>query len=195
MSTRDNVSAAASAASERIAALEARIAALEAENQLLQHQAITDDLTGTYNRRGFMISLAQEWRRCTRRQEPTSLILVDIDHFRRYNDQKGRAGGDMLLRHLAKTFIAISKRAGDSIARYGGDGFACLLPDTDSEGAASLASVMRVQANHAGVSVSGGIATIVPHLDQAPELLLEAAETALHFAGPGRQPGSYCLRR
>ncbi|MEO0406441.1 MAG: GGDEF domain-containing protein [Cyanobacteria bacterium P01_A01_bin.135] len=170
------------AAADRIQQLETRVAELEAENQLLQHQAITDELTGTYNRRGFTISLDQEWRRCTRRQEPMSLILIDIDRFRSYNHHKGRAGGDMLLRHLAQVFIAISQRAGDSIARYGGDGFACVLPNTDREGAESLASTMRVQANHAGVSVSGGVATAVPTLHQSAEQLLEVAEMALHKA-------------
>ena len=172
----------ATAASERLQALEARIAELEAENQLLQHQVVMDDLTGIYNRRGFNLSLSQEWRRCTRRQEPMSLIVVDIDSFRSYNDHKGRAGGDMLLRHLAQVFISIHKRAGDSIARYDGDGFACVLPDTDGEGAASLAETMRVRANHAGVTLSGGIATTVPQPEQPPDLLLEVADSALHRA-------------
>jgi len=167
---------------DQLQKLQARIAELEAENQLLQYQVVTDDLTGIYNRRGFSISLSQEWRRCIRRQEPMSLILIDIDRFRTYNDHKGRAGGDMLLRHLAQVFISIPKRAGDIIARYGGDEFACILPDTDSRGADTLASTMRVRANHAGVSISGGIASAVPSQDQEPELLIEAADAALHKA-------------
>ncbi|MGB3615094.1 MAG: GGDEF domain-containing protein [Elainellaceae cyanobacterium] len=167
---------------DQIQNLQAQIAQLEAENQLLQYQVVTDDLTGIYNRRGFNISLSQEWRRCIRRQEPMSLILIDIDHFRAYNDQKGRAGGDMLLRHLAQVFISIPKRAGDIIARYGDDEFACILSDTDGRGADILASTMRARANHAGVSISTGIASTVPSQDQEPELLVEAADGALHRA-------------
>ncbi|MGF1514051.1 MAG: GGDEF domain-containing protein [Elainellaceae cyanobacterium] len=157
----------------------ARITALEAENQLLQHQVNTDELTGLYNRRGFHRTLAQEWRRCTRRKEPLSLILTGVDHFKFYNESKGRAGGDMLLRHLARDFMDISKRAGDSLARCGGDEFVCILPDTGLEGASGLAEKMRIHSNLLGISISVGVASQVPQQDEDPSVLVEAVETAL----------------
>ncbi|MGF1534991.1 MAG: GGDEF domain-containing protein [Elainellaceae cyanobacterium] len=160
----------------------ARITALEAENHLLQHQVVTDELTGIYNRRGFNRVLNQEWRRCVRRQEPLSLILANVDHFKTYNESKGRTGGDMLLRDLANMFIAISKRAGDSLARYGGDEFACILPSTDLEGATGLAETMRIRSNLSNVSISVGVASLVPGQEADPSALVEAAETALRCA-------------
>ncbi len=180
MSTRSNDHEPSS--SGEIQELLGRIAALEAENQRLQHQAVTDELTGLYNRRGFNLMLAREWRRCARREEPLSLILAGIDCFKDYNESKGRAGGDMLLRHLAQAFISISKRAGDSLARCSGDEFACILSATDVEGAAGLAETMRIRSNLISVSISVGVASQVPQQHEEQSVLVEAAESALRLA-------------
>jgi diguanylate cyclase (GGDEF)-like protein len=98
-----------------------------------------------HNRRHFDERLASEWTRAVRNRAALSLILLDVDCFKRYNDRYGHQAGDECLRRVAATLTAGLKRPGDLVARYGGEEFVCLLPDTDLSGAVELAEKLRMQ--------------------------------------------------
>jgi diguanylate cyclase (GGDEF)-like protein len=100
-------------------------------------------LTGISNRRQFDRQLEKEWSLMMRRNAPLSLLLIDIDHFKRFNDNNGHAAGDDCLRLVARTIASLIKRPGDMAARYGGEEFAIVLPDTDEKGARIVASGAR----------------------------------------------------
>lgn len=107
--------------------------------EALQHEARTDALTGLANRRYFDEVLLQEWRRANRAGGALSLLIMDIDHFKRFNDRYGHPAGDDCLRRIAEGFRSLVRRPADMLARYGGEEFAMLLPDTDREGACHVA--------------------------------------------------------
>jgi len=113
------------------------------QRRLLEQMAMLDSLTGIPNRRRFNEVLEQEWRRCMRDNAPLSLIVVDVDHFKSFNDCNGHAAGDEVLRRIASTLLASVRRPGDFVARYGGEEFVMLLPGIDSEGAHLLAEHTR----------------------------------------------------
>jgi diguanylate cyclase (GGDEF)-like protein len=134
----------------------------------LRALATTDGLTGLANRRVFDEALQREWSRAQRNGDPLSLLMIDVDHFKRYNDHYGHLAGDQCLVHVAQTLGAVINRPADLVARYGGEEFVALLPGTDASGAASLASslLQAVQAlaiPHAGsdtadrVTISVGV--------------------------------------
>src|SRR5690606_13267721 len=104
-------------------------------NRELEVLATIDGLTGIANRRAFDRRLESEWKRCGRNERPLSLLLVDVDWFKRYNDGRGHAQGDDCLKQVAQTIVDAALRPGDLVARYGGDEFAVILPDTPVEGA------------------------------------------------------------
>src|SRR5207245_8278617 len=116
---------------------------MKRSRELLQRLAGTDALTGLPNRRHFDHALAQEvqWQR--RHGAPLSLVLIDVDHFKSYNDRYGHPAGDECLRRVAETMAAVLKRPGDLTARIGGEEFASLLPETDAPEAAALAERIR----------------------------------------------------
>ncbi len=154
--------------------------------------AITDGLTGLANRRRFDQCLAQEWRRGMRDHLPLSLLLIDADMFKSYNDNYGHLRGDSCLKQIAEAAQDVVARPGDLVARFGGEEFAILLPSTGNEGAVHIAeeicAAMRArELPHKGgafgiVTVSAGCATLIPRLGQNSGNLIELADKALYQA-------------
>jgi diguanylate cyclase (GGDEF)-like protein len=173
--------------------------ALASLNATLEKLALQDGLTGLANRRQFDVSLGNEFSRATRQGTPLGLAMIDVDHFKAYNDHYGHAAGDDCLRAVARAIRQQTpKRAGDLAARYGGEEMAVLLPNTDAAGTEAVAERMRaavaaLQLPHAGsplgiVTISGGAASLVPRrgVDHAT-MLVEQADGALYAAkGAGR---------
>ena len=168
---------------------EARLA--EAVHQL-SNLAATDGLTGIANRRRLDEVLDQEWRRATRERSDLSLILIDADHFKAFNDRYGHAAGDDCLRSIARVLREAVLRPSDLAARYGGEEFCLLLPATNFGGAREFAERVRAAIESLGhphadspasvVTVSVGVATMIPPRSGLPTLLLEAADRALYAA-------------
>lgn len=159
----------------------------------LQHLATHDALTGVANRRGFDETLDIEWRRASRDSRTLSLLMIDVDYFKRYNDTYGHQAGDECLRRVATAMCCAVKRAGDAVARYGGEEFAVLLPSTGSNSALVVAerlcaavSALRLPhtqseiADH--VTVSIGVACGHVDNDGKPAGLVAAADAALYRA-------------
>ncbi|MFB5650483.1 diguanylate cyclase [Leptospira wolffii] len=160
--------------------------------QTLLRVSRTDGLSGIWNRRFFDEILEVEWKRSCRGSKPISLLLLDIDYFKKYNDTYGHQAGDECIRKVAGVLKDTARRAGDFPARYGGEEFAIILPETDSEKAIVVAETIRARVqdlkiSHEAsdvspfVSVSIGIASTVPdkksnHLDK----LLEESDKALY---------------
>ena len=115
---------------------------LEAANSKLDRLASRDQLTGIANRRAFEEAVVREWKRCTREGKEISLIMVDVDHFKSYNDLRGHQAGDDCLRRVATILDGLVARPADLVARYGGEEFVVLLPDTGRRGAVQLANQM-----------------------------------------------------
>jgi len=116
---------------------------LKAQSDLLRQWVYIDGLTGVYNRRHFDEQLASEWGRAVRNGTELSVVLLDVDFFKRYNDRYGHQAGDDCLRRLAACLKDSLKRPADIVARYGGEEFVCLLPDTPMAGALALAERLR----------------------------------------------------
>ncbi|WP_313083458.1 diguanylate cyclase [Pulveribacter sp.] len=165
----------------------------QAQSELLHKLAYMDSLTGVANRRHFDQTLQAEWRRCRRSRQPLALIMVDIDHFKQFNDLYGHQAGDACLRAVAGALRAALARSHDLAARYGGEEFVCLLPECDLAGARAKAQALceAVQAlgiTHGGSSVAGvvtvsaGVASEVPGEDGTPEALLARADAHLYRA-------------
>lgn len=112
---------------------------LKAQADQLRQMAFLDGLTGVWNRRAFDERLQTEWLRATRSGHPLSVVLIDVDHFKRYNDHYGHQAGDDCLRRVAEVLTRQLNRPGDMLARYGGEEFVCLLPETDAAGALEVA--------------------------------------------------------
>ncbi len=163
--------------------LEWQKAELQDANTLLHALAITDGLTGLNNHRHFQEQLEREFERAVRRAAPLSLILLDVDHFKSYNDQFGHPAGDEVL-HIVAKILTNHARAVDFVARYGGEEFAVLLPTTDSDDARQVAERLRLAIAerawpHRPVTVSLGIASLVPALMHHSHLL-DQADRALY---------------
>ncbi len=157
----------------------------------LSELALLDSLTRVYNRRFFDRQLKREWRRLQRIPAPLSLIMCDVDCFKIYNDVYGHQQGDRCLQQIAEAISSALKRPGDILARYGGEEFVVILPSTPSFGAAKVAeniidAVKSLKIPHQNslansvVSVSLGIASTIPNMEDNPELLIEAADLALY---------------
>jgi diguanylate cyclase (GGDEF)-like protein len=164
---------------------------LEEANRKLAQISYLDALTGVSNRRSFEEELTMEWRRATRTASRLSLLMIDIDGFKAYNDSLGHQAGDAGLRDVARIIDEGAKRAGDIVARYGGDEFAVLLPDTDVNGATALAERIRetIEARalpapnaQGAITVSIGVATMTGSEDGEPSALVRAADGALYHA-------------
>jgi diguanylate cyclase (GGDEF)-like protein len=161
-------------------------------NEELQRLSTTDSLTGIANRRMFDELLTREWRRCARMRKPLSLIMVDVDHFKRYNDTYGHQAGDVCLKSVAIQLVRSGSRPGDLVARYGGEEFALVLGETELDGAKWVANNIRqrvadLRIRHASsslnfVTVSCGVASVVPEDALSIEKLLKSADHALYMA-------------
>ena len=158
----------------------------------LEAMAVTDALTGLANRRQFDQCLNNEWRRGMRERKPLSMLLIDADFFKSYNDSYGHVRGDSCLKQIAEAAMDVVLRPGDLVARFGGEEFAVILPNTENEGAMQIANQVcqalgsrkiAHSANPAGiVTVSIGCATVVPSLGQHSVALVEFADQALYKA-------------
>ncbi|HEY6139535.1 MAG TPA: diguanylate cyclase [Thermoanaerobaculia bacterium] len=156
---------------------------LETANAHLQRLSMLDGLTGVANRRRFNEALDVEWRRGIRSKAPLSLLMIDIDTFKRYNDAHGHQAGDECLCLVGATLQESLHRAGDLVARYGGEEFAVLLPETDAEHALRVAEILRERVAAATpVTISVGVSTITPDLGGASFVLVADADAALYEA-------------
>ncbi|ENO85295.1 GGDEF domain-containing response regulator [Thauera linaloolentis] len=162
------------------------------QRRLLEQLAMLDNLTGIPNRRRFVETLAQEWRRCLRHALPLSLIVADIDHFKRINDTYGHAQGDDALRSVAQALKWAVHRPGDFVCRYGGEEFVLLLPGVDADGAFAFADCVRqhiatmplqtANGKPLQLTLSLGGASHVPTVPDVSDALFLAADRALYDA-------------
>lgn len=155
-----------------------------------EYLSLHDPLTGLANRRQFNQFLDSEWRRNSRNRTPLGCIMFDIDHFKDYNDELGHLAGDQCLVNVAQVLLAYSGRPGDLAVRYGGEEFALLLGNTDTEGSVQLAEAVRkriyeLDMRYRGtlrVTISAGAASVVPGDEQAAMSLVREADNALYRA-------------
>ncbi len=164
---------------------------LECTNHQLEELVNVDALTHLANRRYFNSFLEREWKRLQRQKESLSLIICDIDYFKRYNDTYGHVQGDKCLQKVAKVIQDSAKRSTDLAARYGGEEFAIILPDTEINGAFSVAknlqeNLQNCQIIHQNsqvnnyVTLSIGVASLIPSLEETEEILIQEADQALY---------------
>lgn len=160
-------------------------------NKRLEELTRIDGLTNISNRRCFDESFEKTWNISLRKKEPLSLILLDIDLFKEYNDTYGHLAGDQCLKTVANILKILVKRSGDSVARFGGEEFVVLLFDTPKEGAMKLAEHIRstientiivYEGQETSVTVSLGVATMIPSKDLEPNDLIKLADQAMYRA-------------
>lgn len=181
--------------------VENRTKELAEANSRLEILSNTDSLTNIGNRRLFDQTLIHEWNRGQRSGAPLALIILDIDHFKRFNDLYGHLAGDACLQTLAKGLAESGRRAGDLVARYGGEEFAILLPNTDKQAALDTAkhihqmvlSLAMPQANSPSgiVTASLGVAILQPSNQRLPVELVRQADAALYRA---KMVGRNCIQ-
>jgi diguanylate cyclase (GGDEF)-like protein len=166
------------------------------QRDALRALILVDALTGVANRRAFDERLDAEWRRCGRAGLPVALMLVDIDHFKLYNDHYGHPGGDATLVQVAGAMRRAAARSQDLVARYGGEEFAILLPQIDAHGAGGVARRLMAELDdmaipHAAsptaphLTVSMGIACMIPGEHSFPADLIQVADALLYQAKAG----------
>jgi diguanylate cyclase (GGDEF)-like protein len=166
---------------------------LKAQADLLRRWAYIDGLTGVHNRRYFDERLSREWDRAVRSNSPLSVLMLDVDFFKRYNDHYGHQAGDDCLRRVANALENGLKRPADLLARYGGEEFVCLLPDTDLSGAQQVADelgarVTGLQIEHADsavaafVTISVGVCCKPAGVQGSAVELLGQADAQLYLA-------------
>ena len=174
--------------------------ALKYQADALRELALVDGLTGVGNRRQFDFVLDAEWRRSQRSGQTLSLLLIDVDHFKKYNDRHGHPAGDACLRAIASVLEASVTRSHDLVARYGGEEFVCVLPDTPLAGAAVIATKMQTAVRALGiehgnsdvcgvVTISLGVASAQPGRSDLAAALVTCADGQLYLAkrsGRGR---------
>lgn len=191
----------------RLARLSQEQLRLHRLNQQLRDQSMQDALTGIPNRRYFDQRFRQEWARMARSILPLSLLMLDVDYFKRFNDTLGHQAGDVALASVATAVRSVLARGGDMVARYGGEEFAILLPDTPYEGAVVVAEQILAKVrslglshpstalSHGRISVSVGVASAVPDVQfDHPSDLLHAADKALYQAKAAGRDGWSGLR-
>lgn len=167
--------------------------ALKVQADLLRSVALVDGLTGVANRRKFDETLEVVWLQAIRSRLPISMLMVDVDFFKRYNDHYGHQLGDTCLRAIAQCFQSTIKRPYDLVARYGGEEFVCLLPETDANGALQLAQQLCAAVGHINlphahsdvadhVTISIGSATAQAHRNLEAATVLQSADQQLYIA-------------
>lgn len=164
----------------------------------LRELSLTDALTGLPNRRNFDETLQREWQRSMRQREPISLVMIDIDHFKAFNDRYGHPAGDRVLREVATALLAAVEHDGAMVARYGGEEFAVILPRCDAQCAAVLAEALRQRVMALGIAHHGkgdvGLVTIsvgtssraAPNGIDLEDLLLSADQALYRAKAHGR---------
>ena len=173
-------------------ALELANSELASANRLLIDLAERDSLTGLANRRAFDLALDAAWKRGLREASPVGVLIIDLDHFKQFNDRYGHLEGDACLMRVARLLAAIQLRPYDLAARLGGEEFAVLLPDSDVPGAIAVGERIRAALHdmmllhegspHGIVTASIGAASMVPLALSEPRVLLAAADRALYAA-------------
>ena len=176
---------------------------LKQQADLLESISLVDALTHIPNRRRFDEALNAEWKRAAREKTLLSLLMIDIDHFKEYNDHYGHGAGDVCLQSVAAALLASVSRPGDLVARYGGEEFVAILPETNKEAAAHIAKGLcqgihdlKLPHAHSGASpfitISIGCATVMPSgetsssktlLDEADKMLYQAKKTGRNRVG------------
>ncbi|RZI43252.1 diguanylate cyclase [Herbaspirillum sp. HC18] len=181
--------------------------AVSRENKLrelaaeLESQTLVDGLTGIANRRRFDLHLDDEFRRAKRNASPVSLIMIDVDYFKDYNDNYGHQHGDECLAQIAGALSSVLHRSRDLVARYGGEEFTVILPDTNEDGALQIAEAMRAEVEglkvehaYSGVAnivtISLGVSTLIPEQAVKTGSLIHAADRALYQA---KRSGRNCV--
>lgn len=167
----------------------------------LEDLSFKDGLTGVANRRMFDSVLEVEWNNAKRNHQPLSLILIDIDYFKQYNDTYGHIQGDDCLKRVAKTLSSAATRSKDFIARYGGEEFVLVLPETDEDSANKVAErcrqlIFKEQIPHENsqvsqlLTISMGVASITPLHDDQAMTFVEEVDKRLYLA---KQKGRNCI--
>jgi diguanylate cyclase (GGDEF)-like protein len=166
---------------------------LKRQREILENLSSVDGLTGISNRRQFNEFMNRHWRIAMRISESVSLIMIDIDFFKLYNDTYGHLEGDECLKQIAMVLTRCVTRSTDLVARFGGEEFACVMPFTDLDGALSVADAMRsaieeLNITHEKSPIGGrvtaslGLAAMVPIANTGPDLLIQKADRALYAA-------------
>lgn len=164
-----------------------------AQSLMLKHLLSTDAMTGIGNRRRFDDTLDREWRRCSRSGKPLSLLMIDVDHFKAYNDHCGHLEGDDCLRRVAWLLVDSVGRPGDLVARYGGEEFVCLLPEIGEAGARAVATKLSAAIQEAAIphpavaedgrlTISIGVATAADLSMRQPGAVVALADKLLYAA-------------
>jgi diguanylate cyclase (GGDEF)-like protein len=170
-----------------------RTAELEAANLQLEALSATDGLTGLANRRTFDLAWEGEWQRACRQGLPLAIAMLDVDHFKAYNDHYGHQMGDMCLKLVAQALGAAARRSGELAARYGGEEFVVILPLLSGAEAVEVmeqvrASLQALNLPHAKapdagvVTASIGVASAVPQVGEDPATLVRRADAAMYQA-------------
>jgi len=156
---------------------------MQKDRKKIEILSITDHLTKLYNRRYFSDIIDKEFARAIRQKECLSFLMIDADKFKEYNDTYGHLQGDELLVSLAQVFNGIAKRSEDLVFRMGGEEFGVLLPNTDFNGAFSIAEKIREEVQTSTkITVSVGLACVYPKVGETPEELLKLADSNLYKA-------------
>jgi diguanylate cyclase (GGDEF)-like protein len=168
---------------------------LDEANAELQRLSTTDALTGIANRRALDDILSREWRRCERKKKPLSLVMLDVDYFKLFNDKYGHHAGDDCLKLVAEQIARAAPRASDLAARYGGEEFMLVLSETDEDGAMWMAERVRqmiadLKITHYAtdskyVSVSCGVVSVMPHDGLSLDTFIQSADASLYQAKRG----------
>ncbi|MCL2800638.1 MAG: diguanylate cyclase [Treponema sp.] len=158
----------------------------------IQHLSMVDQLTNISNRRSFDERMDMEWKQALRDQAPISLLMMDLDRFKKINDTYGHLQGDVVLQKVAEIFKQCFKRPYDFLARWGGEEFVVLMPNTPSDGALEVAERIRGEIEAARIPILGepnlaitisiGVATVIPSQESSPDKLILMADKALYAA-------------
>lgn len=162
----------------------------EAAETRLKMLATTDALTQIPNRRGFAVSIAREWNEALAAKSPLALLMIDVDHFKAFNDQRGHQSGDRALILIGRVLDGARRNERDFVARYGGEEFAMILPGTPASEAVAVAECIRARVaerqspdNQASLpTVSIGVVSQVPNIPDASDILIGLADAALYNA-------------